>query len=359
MSSYRTLDAERRAALRRAKLAALVRSGWGVASFDADTRAAPGGTVASVAKAGERGWMLVEDDADRAVGRGLLWARRAGVRELHILFSCDRGHATRAARRGRLFRTRVEVWQVHGTELSAVAAEPLPPEPALDPRAERYRQVLGDAGAEPVVEWGTLFGDVWGLEVARVQPGEGDVWLGVGVTKEDRLTHRLVWGDDPGVDAVRSVVDQVRRTRETGDLSHPLNQLARERWLRAWLVQEPDQVGARRLAPVSPPVPRADDVRLRAPAPASGSGLDGEPLLVVCTVGVDTEAVPVAVELADAVAGRSGALPRLVLAMPAADDHPLLRLVSQDTVVPLEVVRMPDDWPVRCQRAAAGRAPPR
>ena len=350
MSSDRPLDPERRAALLRAKLAALVRSGWDVGSFDADARAATGGTAA---KAGERGWMLVEDDAGRAVGRGLLWARRAGVQELHLLFSSGRDDAVRAARRGRLFRTGVEVWQVHGRELSPVTAEPLPPESPLDRRAEPYRQVLGDAGAEPVVEWGMLFGDVWGLEVARVQPDDGDLWLGVGVTKEDRLTHRLVWGEHPGVDAVRAVVDQVRRTRQTGDLAHPLNQLARERWLRAWLVREPGEVGASRLEPVSPPVPRPDDVRVRLPAPASGFGPDREPLLVVCTVGLDTEAVPVAAELADAAAGRSGALPRVVMAVPAADDHPLLRLVSEDAIVPLDVVRMPDDWPVRCRRVAA------
>ncbi len=35
------------------------------------------------------GWMLVEDDAVRALGRGLLWSLKAGVRELHLLFAVD------------------------------------------------------------------------------------------------------------------------------------------------------------------------------------------------------------------------------------------------------------------------------
>ncbi len=255
----------------------------------------------------------------------------------------------RAARRGRLFRTEVQTWQVHGTELAVVESEPLPPEPPLDGRAERYRQVIEEAGAQPVVEWGTLFGDVWGLEVARIGQEDGQLWLGVGVTKEDRLTHRLVWGDEPGVDAVRSVIEQVRETRERGDVAHPLNLLARERWLRAWLVAEPGQIGATTLEPMSPPVPRPDDVRVRAPAPALGLAADGEPLLAVCSVGVDTEAVPVAVELREAVERRSGGRVRLELVVPAPDDTPLLRLVKDDAVAPFDVVTVPDDWPLRCR----------
>jgi hypothetical protein len=295
--------------------------------------------------------MLVEDDPGRALGRALLWARRAGVEELHLLFSSEGEEATRAARRGRLFRTRVQAWQVAGTTLAEVPVVPLPPEPLLDPRAERYREVLRAGGAEPVVEWGTLFGDVWGLEVARAQAEDGDLWLGVGVTKEDRLTHRLVWGEDPGADAVRTVVDQARQAREHGDPADPLNQLARERWLRAWLVVDPGQVGAAALQPVSPPVPRPEDVRVRAPAPALGSATDGSPLLAVCSVGLDTEAVPVAVELREAAAVRWGGPVRLVLVVPAGDDHPLLRLVRDDAAEPFDVVHVPDDWPVRCRQA--------
>lgn len=348
----RSLDPERRAFLLRAKLTALVRAHWGVDSFDPDPRPAGGAAV----KLGERGWMLVEDDPGRAVGRGVLWARRAGVQELHLLFSADGEEATRAARRGRHFRTRVQAWQVYGTELAEVAVEPLPPEPPLDRRAEPYQDVLRAAGAEPVAEWGTLFGDVWGLEVARVGAEDGNLWLGVGVTKEDRLTHRLMWGEDPGVEALRSVVDQARQAREHGDAADPLNQLARERWLRACLVEDPGQIGAASLHIVSSPVPRPEDVRVRSPAAALGSASDGQPVLAVCSVGVDTEAVPMAAELREAVAARSGGSVRLVLVVPAADDHPLLRLVREDAVEPLDVVHVPDDWPLRCRQSHARRS---
>jgi hypothetical protein len=376
------LDPDRRLLLSRAKVAALVRSHWGVAAFDADPRPAMSGLVA---RQGERGWMLVDEDAGRALGRGLLWALRSGVRELHLLFSADDEAALAAARRGRMFRTEVAVWRAQGTELLPVVAEPLPPEPPLDGRARPYGELIRAAGAEPVVEWGTLFGDLWGLEVARVEgtrpaagpgppplgggrvgvpagaakpPVESDgFWLGVGVTKEDRLTHRLMWGDQPGVDAVRSVVEQVRAIREREDLAHPLNRVARERWLRAWLRRDPGQVGASALEPVSSSVPRADDVRVATPAAALGSGVDGEPVLVVCSVGFDSEAVPIALELAEAADAVASQPVRLRVAVPARDDHALLRLAKDDAVRPLELATVPDDWPSRCRSAAAVRPP--
>src|SRR5215210_4193345 len=177
-----------------------------------------------VARRGERGWMLVDEDAGRALGRALLWALRSGVRELHLLFSADEKAALLAARRGRLFRTQVTAWRVQGADLVPVAAEPLPPEPPLDARAAPYRELVAAAGADPVVEWGTLYGDVWGVEVARVEREGDDLWLGIGVTKEDRLTHGLLSGGEPGVAALRAVVAQVREIREHDDLAHPLNQ---------------------------------------------------------------------------------------------------------------------------------------
>ena len=357
------LDPDRRLLLSRAKLTALVRSHWGIGAFDGDPHPAMSGLVA---RNGERGWMLVDEDGGRALGRGLLWALRSGVRELHLLFSAKDEAAPPAARRGRLFRTQVTVWQIQGTELLPVGAEPLPAEPPLPEAAQPYRQRLHAAGAEPVVEWGTLYGDVWGLEAARVERDDDGLWLGVGVTKEDRLTHRLMWGDEPGADAVRSVVEQVRAIREHDDLAHPLNQVSRERWLRAWLLREPSQVGGSALEPVSPPVPRADDVRVRTPAAALGSGEDGRSMLVVCSVGFDSEAVPIAVELAEAVSARPGVRglnavagrdTRLVVALPAHDDHALLRLVIDDAVLPVELAAVPDDWPLRCRAGASSRSP--
>jgi hypothetical protein len=61
---------------------------------------------------------------------------------------------------------------------------------------------------------------------------------------------------------------------------------------------------------------------------------------VVCSVGVDTALVPLATDarLAD---GRN---PRLVLAVPEGDDHPVTRRLAAALVEPAEVVTVPADW---------------
>ena len=66
----------------------------------------------------------------------------------------------------------------------------------------------------------------------------------------------------------------------------------------------------------------------------------GRPLLVVCSVGIDVDLVPAAVDarLAD---GRG---PRLVLTMPEGDDHPVTRTLAAALVEPAEIVTIPGDW---------------
>jgi hypothetical protein len=195
------------------------------------------------------------------------------------------------------------------------------------------------AGAEPVVEHGVLRGEVLGLEVARVVvDGEG-AYIEVGVGKHDRHAQRLVHGDEPTADALARAVATVAAHRRSDAPRHPLNRLAPERWLRARVVAEPALVGAAHLAPVPSPVDR-DDLRQPAPAPAAGSDVEGRPLLIVCSTGVDVDLVPVAVDarLAD---GRD---PRLVLVVPERDDHPLLRALAAALREPAEVMTVPDDW---------------
>jgi len=342
------VDDDRRMLLWQAKLRVLVRRHWGVGGFDDDPRLAPG---AMVAQRKELGWMLAEEDPGRALGRGLLWALRAGVSELHLIVSHPGDDAGRAARRAQRFHTRVVVWVVEDTDLVEVPPEPLPPEPALDPRAEPYVEVIVGAGAEPVVEWGALYGDVWGLEVARVRADAGDAGLEIGVGPQDRLLHQMMSEDEPSEAALTRVVDDVRRIRERGELAHPLNRLAQERWLRAWLVRNPAEVHAERLSPLAPPVARPDP-RSPLPAPAVGWDAHGENMLVFCSVGFDTELVPMAAELHEAVAARSESPPRLVLALTRRHDHPLLRVLAADVVVPVEVARVPDDWRQRCRPEA-------
>ena len=94
------------------------------------------------------------------------------------------------------------MWAVSGAEVAQVEAAPLPAEPPLDPRAEPFIPVIESAGA--------------------------------------------------------SVVEVAVEARRSGDLAHPLNQLARERWLRRCVLDCPGLINALRLRPMAPPTPRRE-----------------------------------------------------------------------------------------------------
>ena len=64
--------------------------------------------------------------------------------------------------------------------------------------------------------------------------------------------------------------------------------------MRASLVAEPALIGASSVVPAPPPVPRAN---LKDPVPCVASAImDGRPVAVVCSVGVDVDVVPYAID---------------------------------------------------------------
>jgi hypothetical protein len=228
---------------------------------------------------------------------------------------------------------------VDGTTAVPAEADPAAVEPPLDPRAAAFAGLIRAAGAEAVVERGVLRGEVLGLEVARVVVDDDGAYLAVGVGKHDRHAQGLVHADVPTPEVLAQAVATVREHRRAGAPRHPLNRLAPERWLRSSLVEAPALVGAAQLAPVPSPVER-DDLRRPAPAPAAGVDDMGNPLLVVCSTGVDVDLVPVAADawLSDT------RRPRLVIVVPERDDHPLLRPLAASLRQPAEVVTVSDKW---------------
>jgi hypothetical protein len=80
------------------------------------------------------------------------------------------------------------------------------------------------------------------------------------------------------------------------------------------------------------------------PACLVGEDADGRPVVVACSVGIDLDLVPTAAEIRQLHA--PGA--RLLLAVPARDDHPVTRRIASRLRDAAEIVTLPDDW-----RAAA------
>lgn len=222
------------------------------------------------------------------------------------------------ARQASQFATPPVVWTPVGVTLRRADPQPIEPAAPLPAGVAAFADLLAAAGAEPVVEHGRLVGEVLGLEVARVVVEHGRPHLEIGVGRFDREAHALLSGDEPDAARLRSVVDFVRRHRRVGADSHPLQLLAAARWLRARVLAEPALVGAAHLAPMAS-VAEPPDLRTPWPAAATGVDLDGNPIVVVASVGVDLDLVPVAADarLAD---GRGA---RLVLAVPERDAHPV------------------------------------
>lgn len=261
---------------------------------------------------GDEAWVLVDGVAGRSLGGALAWAVRNGADALHVVAESDTGLL---ARRAEMFRFPISVWFAEGRVLLPAAAEDLPPPVDPPPTHLEMAPLIEAAGATVNVEHGVVFGEVRGLEVCRVvdeptvgyvaglddaaltdafsnvhDPADG-VILEVGVGAADREAFRLVHGDIPTADALRGVVDSVRRVRATGARQHPLNRMARERFLRWTLEEDPSLADLVRLCPAQPPVARPS-LREAVPCVTSGVAADGAECYVVCSTGVDLDLAP-------------------------------------------------------------------
>jgi hypothetical protein len=278
------LDPDRRAALVGAQLSALL-SDHRVTSTSTPT---PIGTGSAVVDDQGTAWVLVVDQPERALGAALAWAVRRQASSIHLIASAGTGTL---ARRAVGLTLPVRVSHLEGRTLIDAVAEPLPVPADVPSTHLAFAADIVAGGAVPVEEHGVLAGEVAGLEVCRVvdDPHSGAVRLDVGVGAHDRETFQLLHGDRPTVEALTDVVQFVARHR-SGEAPHPLKQLASSRFLRHRLIAQPNLVGVGRLSAVPPPIPRSN-LKDEVPCVAYSTADD---TLVVCTHGVDLDAVPYA-----------------------------------------------------------------
>ncbi len=281
-------------------------------------------------------WVLLDEHPERGLGAALAWAsRQADVGDVAIIAEAATGVL---ARRAALFSTPATVWHAVERVLVPAVAEPYPTVADIDPLHAIWRPVIAEGGAEPVEEHGVLAGEIRGLEVCRVvtDAHTGETRLEVGVGVHDRESFMTLHGNRPTVEALAGVVDAVARHRSVGAPLHPLNRLGAERFLRWQVLQQPERVGAARLRVADPPVPRAN---LKDPVPcvAIGESPSGEALVVVCSVGIDLDLVPFAVD------ARQMHLPDapdavVVLLVPERDASPVTRRLAEQAVGPVRIV---------------------
>lgn len=288
---------------------------------------APGGAggVLALDDGGVRGFCLLADDPKtgsqiRGLGLALLWADRFDVSELHVL--AERADAGDLARRATCFNGNICVWEIQGVALVPASSNEVSMPPELTLAELEFSPVMVEAGTLPVDDHGRLVGEIDGLEVARVTVDDDGAFLEVGVGQADRELQMLVHGGLERVVALDRAVGLVLEHRRMNAPLHPLNRMARERWLRSEILKDPSLIGLQSAEPLAPLRPRSTLLGTE-PCALLGSDAAGEAVLVVCSVGVD---VDLAAEAADyrlrlEATGHSPGT-KLLLVVPEPDQHP-------------------------------------
>lgn len=264
--------------------------------------------------AGDRGFFFIAGDP-RAVGRALRWAESRHLAAIDLLADTGAGQLARRAAlvAGDNQEPAIIVRRVQGAEAAQAEPEPAKPPPVLPAAHWALAGVITEAGAIAIDDHGVLIAEVAGLEVGRVVDGDDGATIEVGVGQADRELNQFVHRElDPGA-GLRRVIAAVADYR-TGHRHHPLTRVARERWLRSMLLDEPALVGASSLEPLVPLRPRKG-LRTVEPAAAAGATAAGRPLVVVTMVGIDPDLVPEAADYRD----RWNPSAELLLVMPERD----------------------------------------
>ncbi len=220
------------------------------------------------------------------LGSVLIWARKDSSPVVVVAPSALAGAM---ARQAQSFEG-ISVWELAGSSIDAVAAEPLPDVPEIGLEATNHRALFESAGADVVDDFGRLVAEVRGLEIARADAITGQLEIGVGTA--DRELHGYVHsGTDPS-EFLAKAADLARSIRSFGVPGHPLNRQGRQRWLRSAAFHDPTLLGVSNLEMV-PPL----GTRILQLGPEPAAAIDRSTnTLYVFVAGVDPEAVPVATD---------------------------------------------------------------
>ena len=324
------LSNEQRAGLWRAKLRSIARDHFDRA--DGADHAAPWGAALDT----DGVWTtLIEVSPGRSFGQALVLAAGHQATALDLVVVDDE---TTVARRAALFDPSPTVWRLDTTQPVQVAPSPPPTPLVAAPLEDHIASLLDIVGVDVIVEHGVTTGECRGIEVARVTGQGAEQRLDVGVGAYDQGAFAVMNPDLTPREALADVVSQVLQYRSRGADPHPLNRLARERWVRAELLDEPALLGLDSLAVVEPPTPR-EGIKDTGIAAALGLSPSGERVLVACSVGIDLDAVPGAADLAD-----QHRADRITMVVPDRDRHPIVQAVADRSRIPVDFVTAPEPW---------------
>ncbi len=247
----------------------------------------------------DSGASLVDDtaffllsDSGTDLGKALFWAKRHSVKALHAFApsSCAGDYARKASYFAALPFT-VTIWAFNATDVSVAQSCAIVPPPTL-PQA-MWDLALPHASDEVSViqSYDRLILDYKGLEIGRVITHEGELHLDVGVGQADRELQLMLNPKRPIAESVAAVVEAVAKVRNSDVVaSHPLARINRQGWLRSHLAANPQRIGMTDPVILSTMSPR-DTVLTDLPAAMTMTSLDGQPHMVVCSVGASLDVV--------------------------------------------------------------------
>lgn len=299
-------------ALVEARLRALARNATGDELTHVESTVGAG--LAAPDDEGVTAYFYVDDDP-RAVGSAVLWAASRKADRVEILAASGATHLARRAGHlsGGSEGPSIGVWAVDGAEASPVSSEPVAAPPELPADHWALAGLISEAGARPIDDHGLLIAEIAGLEIGRVVDGPDGPSIDLGVGQADRELNQLVHRDADPIEGLRRVINAVVVHRRAGD-HHPLARLARERWLRSIVLDDPSSIGAATLDPLVPLRPRASLIP-NEPSAAAGRSLDDQPIVVVAMAGIDLDLIPEAADYRDRWDGSA----EIVLIMPERD----------------------------------------
>ncbi|MEX0767774.1 MAG: hypothetical protein WD029_04805 [Microthrixaceae bacterium] len=350
-----TLDPSQQAKLQKAKLFSLTRQ-YRLATQSESIAAvgsSEGPALDDVITAGSlyallvdgHGFVLLSEASTRALSAALIWAAQQPAQKLTVFTDDRAGELARFASYFQLAEQSIELRWIQGSESRTVPAQSVPEAAAMPQRQALLEQQLLDEGLEVVHEHGVTRGELLGLEVARlvVWPsefgGDDELHLEVGVGRFDRDAHAAVRPDQSAVEDLSHTVSIIRDHRFPAAPSHAVQRLSRERWLRATLIEQPALVGATELTALGM-TSEATGLRDPFPAAALGTAVDGSPLLVVCSCGVDLALVPLAADLREQVNSDAS----LLLALPMKDHHVATKWLASMLRRPSELIDLAVGW---------------
>jgi hypothetical protein len=274
--------------------------------------------------AGDAVWILVDGDASHSLGSAIAWASKY-ARSLHLVVD---NHSGVLVRRASGFALPISVWHIEGNGLLPAIAEPHQELMRASDAHSALISQIDDAGAESLVEWGVVVGEVRGLEICRVVDDEhtNEARIEVGIGAHDRETYALVHQARPIHESIADVVATVCAHRVEGAPFHPYNHIAPERFARWRAMQDPKALGFSSLTRVDPPVPRTN-VKDSVPCVALGEKTDGTTTAVVFVHGIDLDVVPFSVD-----AGLKYSCESVMIVARAQDVVTSLRTMASATV---------------------------